>query len=344
MNTRERVALLASVVAQFPEMGTFGDESALLELIRLELGSETALDEGQVSAPRKLLHIISGNTAMAGMQSLVRGLILGSKNWCKLPGGGLPMFEEFVSRLPMELRAMVEVSSVLRPNWLETADAVVVFGSDATVKTLRKLVREDQIFVGYGSRWSGAVIFSDSDFSSVVPLVKDVSLYDQMGCLSAQIVWLHESIDVVEYGEKFSTELERYVKEHLTAKLGLEDASSISRWRSTAEWKTSTDGHIWLSKGEPVFGVVFSNLAPGLSCLHRHVTLVRFSEKPELGDLASSVSTLGLWPDSPENRLQLASSGASRFCKVGEMQFPSPTWQQDGAPGLGRLVQIPSVG
>ena len=343
MNTRERVALLAPVVAQFPEMGTFGDESALLELIRLELGSEIALDDGTVLAPRHLLHIVSGNTAMAGMQSLVRGLILGSQNWCKIPSAGLLGFEEFVSRLPAALRGLVEVSPDLPPEWLKHADAVVVFGTDLTVETFRKLVREDQIFVGYGNRWSGAVIFSDEDFSSVVPLVRDVALYDQMGCLSAQIVWLHESVDALKYGAKFSAELERYVRKNPTEKMSVEDRASVARWRSDAEWKALSGGRVWLSRDEPVWGVVFSTGDPGLSCLHRHVTLARFSDQPEWGALAASVSTLGLWADTPENRLQLGSSGASRFCTVGEMQFPPPTWQQDGAPALGRLVRTPGV-
>lgn len=341
MKTRERVAWLAPVVAQFPEMGTFGDESALLELIRLELGSETALDESAVLAPRHLLHIVSGNTAMAGMQSLVRGLILGSQNWCKIPSAGLLVFEEFVSRLPAQLRELVAVSSVLPTNWLEDADAVVVFGTDQTVETFRKLVRKDQIFVGYGNRWSGAVIFSDDDFSSVVPLVRDVALYNQMGCLSAQIIWLHESIDALAYGAKISSELDRYVRVNPTAKMSVEDRASVVRWRSKAEWEALTGGRIWLSADEPVWGVVFNIGEPGLSCLHRHVTLARFSDQPKLGDLADSVSTLGLSPDTQENRLQLASSGASRFCEIGAMQFPPPTWQQDGAPALGRLVRNP---
>ncbi len=348
MTTREKVAMLAPIVAQFPEMGDFGNEAALLELIRLELGSEDALERGAALPPRRLLHIISANTAMAGMQSLVRGLILGSLNWCKTPRVGLPRFEEFVNSLPESLRVLVEVSATLPPSWLEKADAVVVFGSDSTVEKFRSAMKFGQIFAGYGHRWSGAVIFSDADFSSVQPLSHDICLYDQMGCLSAQIVWLHESLDAGEYGTRLAAELERYVRGNPTAALSFEDAASVARWRLSVEWKTVEyeENRLWLSTGEPVWGVQLNRqkTTPPLSCLHRHVSLQVFSEIPEMGELAPSVSTLGIWPFSPENKIKLESIGASRLCVVGQMQFPQPAWQQDGFPALGRLVRRQDAG
>ncbi|MEO7932257.1 MAG: acyl-CoA reductase [Chthoniobacterales bacterium] len=347
MTACERVAWLVPVVARFPEMGAFGDKAALLELIRLELGSEDALETGAVLPPRRLLHIISANTAMAGMQSLVRGLILGSLNWCKTPGAGLPRFEEFVKALPEPLRMLVKVSPTLLPHWLEMADAVVVFGSDATVEKFRNETKPGQIFAGYGNRWSGAVIFSDDDFSSIPSLVRDVCLYDQMGCLSAQIVWLHDSIDVEEYGTRLTAELGRYGQGNPTAALSFEDAASVARWRLSAEWQTveHEGNRVWLSTDDPVWGVQLSRQkTPPLSCLHRHVSLQIFSDVPDLGELASSVSTLGFWPFSSKNRIQLKSSGASRLCAVGDMQFPQPTWQQDGFPALGRLVRRQGAG
>ena len=339
MTTRERIALLAPVVAQFPEMGAFGDEGALCDLIRLELGSENSLETGAVLAPGHILHIISSNTAMAGIQSLVRGLILGSMNWCKTPQAGLPRFEEFVSLLPEPLHALVELSEVLPQKWLEGADAVVVFGTDDTVEKFRVQIKPDRIFAGYGNRWSGAVIYSDADYLSIPSVVRDACSYEQMGCLSAQIVWLHDSIDAVAYGERFAAELERYVTSYPPLPLPADAVSSVGRWRATAEWDAIADGKVWLSRGEPVWGVSLTKTAR-LSCLHRHVTLVPFEDVPDLGDLSNSVSSLGLWPDIAENRKQLASSGASRFCEVGELQFPVPTWQQDGFPALGRLTRV----
>ena len=334
MTIEERVELLTNVVSKFPELGDFGDRAALMELVRLEL------PEGFVP-PKQILHIISANTAMAGMQSLVRGLILGSINWCKIPGVGLPRFEEFVEQLPYSLRCLVEVSPVLNEGWQENAEAIVVFGNDDTVEKFRSASRSNQIFIGYGNRWSGAVIYSDPDFSSIPHLINDICLYQQMGCLSAQIIWLHESVDTIEYGKRLAAEMKRYISPSALSTLDFQEAASVARWRLSAEWKAvhNEKNRVWLSSGEPVWGVLLNDMGeePGLSCLHRHVTLQIFSDFPQLGRLSESVSTLGIWPRSAQNLLEGLS--ASRICEVGEMQFPKPTWQQDGFPALGRLVR-----
>jgi hypothetical protein len=330
MTLDQRIERLAAVVIEFPEMGDFGSEEELWKLVRSEW-------KDGMSPPSQILHIISANTAMAGMQSLVRGLLLGSKNWCKIPSSGLPRFIEFVERLPMELGAWVEVSASLPEKWLSEADAVIVFGSDTTVEKFRAAVREDQIFAGYGNRWSGAVIFSDPSDASIASLVPDVCLYEQMGCLSAQIVWLHTSIDAVDYGKRLAKACQNYIAANPPPPLAPADAASVARWRLAAEWQTVEDAQsgLWLSPGEPVWGVWLTSRL-GLSCLHRHVRLLPFTDLPDLGELAASVSTLGVWPSVAAARL--AGTGASRICPVGEMQFPHPTWQQDGAPALGRLL------
>ncbi|HEX8372871.1 MAG TPA: acyl-CoA reductase, partial [Chthoniobacterales bacterium] len=337
------------VMASFPELRNFGTADALLEAVRTELGAEDALDEtftGSVRAvaPQKLLHIISANTPMAGIQSLARGLVLGGHNWCKIPSAGLPRFVEFVEALPESLRAKVDVSATMLPSWLEQADAVVVFGTDETVEKFRRTVHSDQIFAGYGARWSGAVIFSDAE-ACIEPLVRDIGLYDQMGCLSAQIVWLHESIDAKAFGRQLASALERFSES--AESLNVEDAASVACWRAAAEWKAIEDerNRVWLSRQGPVWGVALSrDEQPSLSCLHRHVSVCRFSEVPPLGNLSASVSTLGVWPWRPENVARLDATGASRICAVGEMQFPPATWRQDGFPALGRLVRFQGIG
>lgn len=342
MTTRQRIALLAPVVAGFPELAGWGDADALLQVVKKELGAEDALELGAVAPPR-LLHIISANTAMAGMQSLVRGIILGSENWLKLPGAGLPRLEEMVDKLPPALRTNVHLSRQLESGWLENADAVIVFGSDATVETFRKQVDPSRIFAGYGHRWSGAVVFADPDFSSVEKLLEDIVLYDQMGCLSAQIIWIGAEVNAIRYGQYLAEALERYIGKNKPVPLASDERSSVASWRLAREWDIATQGgRAWFSAGEPVWGVVVGDTAsaPILSCLHRHVLLLPFSKLPNLGNLAGSVSTLGVWPDNANCREQLATLGASRICPVGEMQFPGPDWHQDGVPALARLVKF----
>lgn len=341
MTARDRIEMLAPVVAQFPEMAGWGSVDALLAAVQKELGTEDALEQTW-TAPTVILHIVSANTAMAGMQSLVRGLILGSENWVKLPQIGLPRLEEMIDQLPEKLRAQVLTSSELESGWLDKADAVVVFGSDATVENFRKQVAPPRIFAGYGHRWSGAVIFEDRGFASVEGITRDSALYDQMGCLSAQIVWLGPAIDPVEYGRRLADSLACFVTKNPVAVLGPEDRRSVAGWRLSREWDAAANaGRTWFSPGEPVWGVVVGRIGsqPTLSCLHRHVSVHSFSEIPDLGPLSDSVSTLGVWPDDFRHRESLAGLGASRICPVGMMQFPGPDWCQDGVPALARLAR-----
>jgi hypothetical protein len=67
-------------------------------LVRLELGDADALDRfvpygsrhTRAFLPRRILHILSSNTTRRALQTVIRGLLLGSWNRCKLPSAGLP--------------------------------------------------------------------------------------------------------------------------------------------------------------------------------------------------------------------------------------------------------------
>src|SRR5471030_2978187 len=97
MNTAERASALSLAAAHFPILGPCECEE-LLELIRLELGHGEILDgfrpygsHFSKAAPRSpILHIVSGNTPHAALQTLLRGLLLGAHNFIKLPSAGLP--------------------------------------------------------------------------------------------------------------------------------------------------------------------------------------------------------------------------------------------------------------
>lgn len=351
MTTQERISLIAAASETFPELGAFADASALMDLVVSELGSQVALDarvEGgatgicsQAIAPNCILHIIAGNTAQAGLQSLIRGLILGSHNHCKLPSSGLPRLEQWVAELPALLGERIQISRDLPAHWLEDADAVVVFGSDETVEFFRQKMRARQIFAGYGSKWSGAVVFDDPVFESVPELARDVCLYDQMGCLSPQMVFVHDRVEPRLYAEKLNAAIASESHDQTPGDLSLEDRQAIRNWRDMYRWKAAVQKNVafW-----PHVALDGTRGSERLTCLHRHVLVLPFSEVPEIGPLAASLSTLGLWPFTPENAILCAGLGASRLCPIGQMQFPHPSWHQDGFPALGRLVRWLDIG
>ena len=87
---------------------------------------------------------------------------------------------EFTSRDEVGTRAAIEGS-----------DAVVVLGSDATVRHLRAMTPSHVAFVGYGHRLSVAWLDACDD-ASLLALARDVCAWDQAGCLSPQVAWTRE--------------------------------------------------------------------------------------------------------------------------------------------------------
>src|SRR5215210_3922726 len=140
MTTRERAAHLTEAARRFPHLLGEINASDLLDVVRWELGHADVLDDFQTYAghqakalaPRTILHIVSGNTPHAGLQSVLRGLLLGSHNLCKIPSGGLPEIQRLRDALTPTLAASVEITPELPPDWLARAEAVVVFGHDDT--------------------------------------------------------------------------------------------------------------------------------------------------------------------------------------------------------------------
>src|SRR5262249_173583 len=141
MTTAQRAAGIAAAAGGFAAWLGRVEASELLELVRLELGDARILDEfcvrGSVQcragAPRVILHGLSGNTPHAALQTIMRGLLLGSHNRCKLPAGGLPEATAFRSALPAHLASLVEFSESLADDWFAGADAIIVFGTDETI-------------------------------------------------------------------------------------------------------------------------------------------------------------------------------------------------------------------
>ncbi len=140
MKTVERATILARAAEFFPLLGPVTPDE-LIELVRLELGHAEILDGFRPYAggfshavPNDpLLHVISGNTPHAGLQSLMRGLLLGAHNFVKLPSGGLREIDDFIKLLPASLAGKVATAVDLPDQWLSECRTSIIFGSDATI-------------------------------------------------------------------------------------------------------------------------------------------------------------------------------------------------------------------
>lgn len=349
MKTAEIAEHLARAAARFPFLGLH-DPEQLLAVVRGELGHAEALDDFVPSGtdyvkaipPRAILHVISGNTPHAGLQSVIRGLLLGAHNLCKMPSAGLPELAAFRDALPAELASKMEVSPELHDAWWERAEAVIVFGSDETVAAMRGRTAAAQTFIAHGHKLSFGVIFDDPAFASTAGAARDASVFDQSGCLSPHCIYVTDRPG--EYAAKLATEMAAFQAHTPRRLLAPEESASIAAVRDEFEFRAAADPRIavFSSPGSTDWTVIFDpDPQFRASCLNRVVFV-----KPIPSDWPGALrkhrrhlSAAGIFPATLENARRVADLGATRICAIGAMQCPPWTWHQDGGQNFAPLVR-----
>lgn len=349
MNTAARATALAEAARHFPILGPVSAED-LLECVRLELGHAEVLDGfrpygahfSKAFPPQGILHIISGNTAHAGLQSLLRGLLLGSSNLVKLPSAGLPEVQSFVERLPEELQKLVTVKTELPDAWLRTAKAWVVFGSDETIAYFRKQAAPQVIFEAHPHRISLGLVFDDPGFHSAPLAARDVSQFNQKGCLSAQNIYV--AGDARLYAMRLAEEMARYEQNDPRSLISTAEAAEIADVRANYRFRAASDIRVqlWESPGSTAWTVIYEEESWfAASCLNRVVFVKPLPDRPSetIGPALSWLAAVGIWPATPENAEKAALLGPSRICPLGQMQLPAVTWHQEGRQILAPMVR-----
>ena len=98
----------------------------------------------------------------------------------------------FVRGLPKQLRQLVNHHDVLDDSILQQADAVIAFGSDTTMESLRAKTRWDQRFLPHGHAVSLLWLAARNALTDrqTAACAMDILAYDQLGCLSPQAIYL----------------------------------------------------------------------------------------------------------------------------------------------------------
>jgi hypothetical protein len=346
--TAARAAMLAEAASRFPLLGVIRADD-LLACVALELGHAEILDGfrpyaghlARALAPETILHIVSGNTPHAALQSLVRGLLLGSHNWVKLPSSGLPEVESFVRALPPALAARVEFAEELPDSWLREAKAVVAFGSDATIAYFRAHTPAGVPFQAHGHRVSLGIVFDDPDFASVDAAARDASLHDQQGCLSPHDLYV--AGDARAYAERLASAMEAFNLHTPRSPISMGETAALADLRASVTFRAANGEPValWQSADSTDWTVIFEeDPAFTPSPLNRVVFV-----KPLPADLSAALApvrqwlgAIGIWPATEALAARVASLGAARICPLGRMQFPPATWHAEGLPNLATLV------
>lgn len=346
MSTAERAEVLARAASHFPELcpPTARD---LLESVRLELGHEEILDGFQLYgghlsmaiAPEIILHVLSGNTPHAAFQTILRGLLLGSHNLVKFPSCGPGRIGEFSGLLPPVLAGRLECSQQIGAGWVERAGAWVVFGSDATVAELRAKCPPGVPFQGHGHKLSLGVVLSDPDRKSCSLAARDVSLFEQLGCLSPHVIYVQG--DAAKYAAGLAREMENFRISNPAPALPTAVMAEIAHARADWEFRALLDSTIKVWKGDGWTVVLESTDEFPVSPLHRFVFVKPLPlDFPScLGKISAHFGGLGIWPATPENALLFSRAGFSRICAMGRMQETPMTWHADSRQNLASLVR-----
>ena len=354
MTTKERALVLAKAAEPFCDLLGPTTADNLLGWLAAELGDADALD-GWIShgaaktkaiAPGMILHVVSGNTPHAALQSLIGGLLLGSGNLVKLPRGGLIEVVDFVSRLPGELSALVECSEDMSNEWINRADAVIVYGSDETIAALRRRVLPEKVFIGHGHKVSLGIVWVDLLFASCQGAARDASLFDQQGCLSPQVFYVRETVPgfARAYAEKLAAGMEAFNRTHPRGSLTVEERAAIANLRAAYLFRAAGDLRVALWEGGEAMDwtVIYEEDAWFTASPLNRVVFV----KPLPGNLSDAmgpaldhVGAVGLWPCTEDLVERFMVLRPSRFCAIGRMQDPSWSWHNGGVARLASLVK-----
>lgn len=355
--THDRIQLLAPACRADGFVRLMGGVSAddLARWVAAELGRADALDVfaphckllTKAYAPGRLLHIVSGNTPHAALQSLLRGLLLGSRNTVKTPSGGLPELEQWIASLPGPLRDMVDCRGALTEADWESADAVIAVGSDETIASVHAQLRPQQIFIPHGHKVSIGVVTGDLGAAARLA-AEDASLFNQRGCLSPHAIYVQG--DARAFAASLAEEMERFARKHPPEPLTLSEAGAVQNLRQTMRFIAANDGEsrLWCSSGNLHWTVVYEPSATlKLSCLNRCVYVKKLPEPvtaEALGAEARHLSTVALHPFSGAGAEALASLPAHRVCPLGKSQRPDLFWHHDGFAPLASLVKWKDLG
>ncbi len=357
MTTVERAEALVGAALPLPDL-CLSSVKDLTQLVEQELSHPEILDDFQTygkiqaraMAPVCILHVVSSNTPMAALQSLIRGLLLGSRNWVKLPTGGLSEVDAFVQRLPVELQALVITSETLEDAWMREAEVVVVFGSDETITHFRQRCRPNQTFLAHGHKISFGIVYDDAD-TSLAGAAADVCRYDQKGCLSLHTVY----VDVMRcgtvhaYGERLAEAMRDYVSIHPIGERTDGERTEIQHLRGSYAFRAANDPRVSVfeSEGSTEWTVICEEdplLAASCTNCVVYVKPLPTPLADQLFMVQPYLSTVAIWPFDMDTARSLSDLGATRISAMGKSQAPSFFWHQDGMPALANMVRWIDVG
>jgi hypothetical protein len=225
---------------------------------------------------------------------------------------------------------------------VQVADSVIVFGGDATLAALRDITPASTPFFGFGHAVSIGIVTAEGT-QDVGKFARDVLLYDQGGCLSAQAI-------LVE-GETVSEDTIRNLVEGLEREcvclniLPVGDPAIARTVRQTRDMALFLGGVSVIGDPDLRWTILaYTSPAPlefptGYGVI-QVVPVERIDSEigEALGAMQGYISSIGVSGTLTEPRSRaLLAEGVSRLCPSGEMQLPPLDWPNGNIDLLAEL-------
>ncbi|MEI8315647.1 MAG: acyl-CoA reductase [Verrucomicrobiota bacterium] len=326
----------ARAVAEAPGPTGFSPEM-VNEAVTLTFGALTreALSKfiAPANAPRRITHILSGNVPAPGIGSICRGLLLNAVNLvkCSHRDPVFPtLFVESLREVDTELASRVTAVHWPREDTgrtqaaLANAEAVIAYGDDDSIASLRALTPAAAQFFSYGHKVSFAIVGREALPDGDLPVLAafDASVYDQQGCMSPHAFFVEGNAR--EFAAALAAAMATYETRVPRGRLSVEEAALAAQVRAIYEFRSANDRRvaIWNSKPPHPWTVIYDeNPSFTPSCLNRTVFVKPLCTLDAMQALAGKVSTVGVAPWNDRLR-SLSGKLPERVCPIGQMQRP----------------------
>ncbi len=212
------------------------------------------------------------------------------------------------------------------------ADAVIAYGSDATIERLKGLSSEKS-FLGFGHALSIGIMTTGG---MIEPFATDILSFDQQGCLSPQSIFVEGNSHAVI---ALSASLAAYLKQEAAT---LEVSPRVDRaqaWKIREAVELASMGPRKVLFEESLRWAVIQHFAgdselpvpTGFGVVH----LIPIADITDFGQFLGiargQLSCVGVAGElTPELQAAIEGEGVSRVCKAGEMQTPPLDWKNGG--------------
>lgn len=327
------------------------------------------LDQPLVAMGRRLAPFPATSVIPAGaipMPNLLAGmlpLLLGSPVLIK-PAARDPLTPVLLARciadLDPDLGRCLEVTSFSSTDSeclgrFLASECIVANGSNETMAEIVKHLSPSQRFVGYGHKFSIAVVHAPSLMREdrcreiADSLSVDIALWDQLGCLSPLGIYVSGE-NAREAVQRLLDSLADALAERADAwprgEASREVRAAIKQERDEAEMRRAQGEAVGLRHSSDTSWTVIAEDSAHWrpTPLHRFIRLHPLSGTEALaqalsprGAQLSSVAVAG-FETAPDEGAKLTRSlrsiGACRVCAAGKLQAPALSWPHDGRPVL----------